>query len=206
VPDFDLDFGLAPNVELGLDGAWAIEGTPDREYALDHRAPDNLWLSSKVGLFDTRDDDGSGGHSARVGWAGGLQLGPRLPVAPDVRGIGFQALALLGRVTGRVRLVGNAGFLIDPGETPSRSRPTAALLGADASIDLDDGGIFSVDADLSYVAFLSSEKNQLTTTVGLVWAATPWLDLSANALLGFLAGGDRYGAYLGVSPKVPIFK
>src|SRR5438067_233072 len=56
VPDFDIDIGVLPNVELGLDGAWAVEGTPDDLYKLDHRAPDNIWLSSKVGIWDDKDD------------------------------------------------------------------------------------------------------------------------------------------------------
>jgi hypothetical protein len=194
---------LAPNVELGLDGAWAIEGTPDRLYALDHRSPDNLWLSSKIGLFDAREDSGES-KERRSGWAGGIQLGPRAPLAPDARGIGFQGLALLGRVHRRARVVGNVGGLVEPGLTPSRGRPTALLLGVDASVDLDAEGIWSIDADLSYVGFFTAERNQLSSTVGLVWAAFPWLDLSVNGLLGFLAGGDHYGAYLGVSPKVPL--
>jgi hypothetical protein len=205
MPDFDLDYGLAPNVEIGLDGAYAIEGTSDRPFSFDHKALDNLWISSKIGVFDVRDDAGAEGHVGRVGWAGGLQLGPRVALAPDTHGAGFQALALLGRVNGPLRVVMNAGGLVDPGDAPTRGRPTALLAGVDTSFDLDQESVFSIAADLSYVAFFGPDNNQLSTTAGLVWSILPWLDVSANGLLGLLSGGDHYGAYLGLSPKVRIF-
>jgi hypothetical protein len=124
--------------------------------------------------------------------------------APDAHGTGFQALALLGRVQGPLRLVLNGGGLIDPGEAPTHGRPTAVLAGVDASVDLDTASVWSISGDVSYVAFFGSDKNQLSTTAGLVWSITPWIDVSANGLLGFLAGGDHYGVYLGLSPRVPI--
>ncbi len=200
-PDFDVDVGLTSNVELGIDGAWAIEGTPDRLFALDHRAPDNIWLSSKVGLFDTRGDD----HDDGDAWAAGVQLGPRVALAPGARGAGFQALGLLGRSIKRVHGVLNVGGLVEPGAAISRQRPTALLVGVDLSVDLDEAGVFSIAADVSSVTFVSPEKNQLTSTAGLVWAAASWLDLSVTGLVGVLSGGDRYGGYLSVSPKVALF-
>ena len=72
-------------------------------------------------------------------------------------------------------------------------------------MDLDTEGVFSMAADLGGVAFVSPDRSQLTSTVGPVWSALPWLDVSASALIGFLAGGDLYGAFLTVSPKVPLF-
>ena len=197
VPDFDLDVGLAPNVELGLDGAFALEGTGSRLYALDHPAPDNLWLSSKIGLLDQA-HAGSGGA-----WAAGLQLGPRVPVAPGAHGIGLQALVLVGRSFGASHLVANAGVLVEPGAAVSHDRPSAILLGIDGQIPL--GGAWSLAADVSQVLFTSPDRHQLTSTVGLVLAAAPWLDVSLNGLVGFLAGGDRYGAFLGLSPRIPVF-
>jgi hypothetical protein len=201
LPDFDVDYGLLPNVEFGIDGAWAIEGTNERVFSLDHPAPDNLWFSSKLGLFDVRDDPGGQGHVGRSGFAGGLQLGPRVPVAPDAHGTGFQALALLGRVQGPLRVVVNVGALVEPGDAPTHDRPVAFLAGADLSVDLDESSEWSVVADVSLVAFSSREKSQLSTTSGIVWSCLPWLDLSVNGLVGVLSGGDRYGVLLGVSPQ-----
>lgn len=199
VPDFDVDVGIAPNVEIGLDGAWAVEGTPDSLYAFDHRAPDNLWLSSKIGLLDSKD------AANATAWAAGVQLGPRVAAAPDARGIGFQGLGLLGRAIGRTHTVLNLGGLVEPGAEIARARPTAVLAGVDFTVDLDEHGVFSIAADVSGVAFLSHDEDQLTSTAGLVWAALPWLDLSASGLVGVLAGGDRYGGYLNVSPKLRVF-
>src|SRR5262245_33332293 len=52
VPDVELDLGLTPDIELGIDAAYAIEGPDDGRLVLDHPAPDNIWLSSKLGLLD----------------------------------------------------------------------------------------------------------------------------------------------------------
>ncbi len=199
VPDFDVDVGLAPNVEVGVDGAWAIEGTPQRLYALDHRAPDNLWISTKVGLWEARN------AARKTVWAFGAQLGPRVPVAPDARGTGFEALALLGRGVGPMHLVLNLGGLVDSGAAVSQGRPVAVLTGVDASFDLDARGRFALAADLGGVFFVTGERAQLASTAGLVWSTTSWLDVGVSALTGFLAGGDRYGAIVNFSPKLPLF-
>jgi hypothetical protein len=45
----------------------------------------------------------------------------------------------------------------------------------------------------------------LLATAGLKWAASRSLDLSIVGLWGFLAGSDRYGALLGISPKIRLF-
>lgn len=199
VPDFDINVGLAPNVELGVDGAWAIEGTPDRFFSLDHRAPDNVWLSSKLGLWETRDS------AKQTAWAIGAQLGPRVAVAPGARGAGFQALALAGRTIRRAHVVLNVGGLLEPGAEVSRGRPTALLFGVDAQIDLDAKGTWSFAADVSGVFFVSPQKHQLAMTAGPVWAVASWVDVGVNGLLGFLDGGDQYGVMLLFSPRAAIF-
>ncbi len=199
VPDFDIDVGLTSNVELGIDGAWAMEGTPERPFSFDHTAPDNLWLSSKMGLWASRDT------AARTAWAFGAQLGPRVAVAPGARGAGFQALALLGRTMRRTHFVLNLGGLVEPGAEVSSGRPTAMLFGVDATFDLDAKGTWSIAADLGGVFFVSPQKNQLNSTAGIVWAAASWLDLSVSGLVGYLAGGDHYGALFNVSPKIAVF-
>ena len=53
--------------------------------------------------------------------------------------------------------------------------------------------------------FVSDDPHQLLATAGLKWAASPALDLSVVGLWGFLAGNDRYGALLGISPKLRLF-
>src|SRR5438874_2186170 len=52
LPDFELDLGLFPHLELDADGAFAIEGPPNASFTFDHTAPDSLWLSLKAG-FDS---------------------------------------------------------------------------------------------------------------------------------------------------------
>jgi len=55
------------------------------------------------------------------------------------------------------------------------------------------------------VRFVSSDPPQLLATTGIKFAATESLDLSVVILVGFLEGSDRYGALLGVSPKIHFF-
>ena len=196
-PDFDVDYGLAPNVELGVDGAWAIEGTEARLFAFDHRAPDNLWMSSKVGLW-AEDDD-----AASSGWAFGAQLGPRVGIAPGSHGAGFQSLLLLGRRVGRFHAVLNLGALVDP-EGDDHVRPRAVLTGIDAALDLDEHSVWSLTADVSGVFFWSPDRNQLGASAGIVCSVTSWLDVGALGLAGFLRGGDQWGAVMTLSPKLHL--
>jgi hypothetical protein len=57
IPDFELDFGILPNLELDIDGAYAIEGPRTGPFSFDHPAPDSLWLGAKIGVFDWTDDE-----------------------------------------------------------------------------------------------------------------------------------------------------
>jgi hypothetical protein len=55
------------------------------------------------------------------------------------------------------------------------------------------------------VRFVSSDPPQLLATTGITFSATESLDLSVVVLVGFLEGSDRYGALLGISPKIHFF-
>jgi hypothetical protein len=195
LPDFGLDLGVAPNVELGIDGAFALEGTEQRLYALDHASPDNIWLSSKIGVASWQ--------SATTGatWATGFQLGPKIAAAQDARGAGFEGLVLVGRSRGRTHVVLNVGGFVDPGAEISRGRPAAMESGIDVEAPLDDAGTWTMLADLSAVYFLSGQPHQLQTTFGPQWSAGDALDLSVQALFGILSHNDHYGALLVVSPR-----
>jgi hypothetical protein len=48
---------------------------------------------------------------------------------------------------------------------------------------------------------LGPDPNDVHGTLGIDLAATDWLDFSLVGFYGFLPGGDRYGAFLGVTPK-----
>jgi len=69
-PDFELDIGILPNVELEIDGAYNVEGPASGDLSFDHGSPDNLWVATKLGIYDERNDDD------KTGWAVGAQLGP----------------------------------------------------------------------------------------------------------------------------------
>src|SRR5690349_10275820 len=42
IPDAELDVGLLPDLEIDLDGAFALEGPDGGALSFDHLAPDNL--------------------------------------------------------------------------------------------------------------------------------------------------------------------
>lgn len=198
-PDFDIDFAVTETVILGLDGAITNDVTPYAPYTFDRLRAENLWANSKVRLFDSVDD------MALTSTSAGLQLGPRFPTAPGNRGAGFQALGLAGRKIGHTSGVINLGGMIDSGDSIARGRPVAVLAGFDLVAALGETGLLSLMADLSGTFFFSGEKHQLATTFGPVVAAAPWLDISLNALVGFLGGGDHLGAYVQLTPKVALF-
>ncbi|RYE84652.1 MAG: hypothetical protein EOO75_17865 [Myxococcales bacterium] len=176
-----------------------MEGTEERLLAFDHRAPDNLWLSAKVGLWQNVNE---ARHRA---WAVGAQLGPRVAIAPGAHGAGFQGLMLVGQTVSGVHIVGNLGGIVDPGAEVSRGRPVAVLSGVDISSSLGGSDRWSFSLDLSGVFFVSPEKNQLVTTFGPTWAATPWLDVGVSGLFSVLEGGDRYGGYVSLAPKLTLW-
>jgi hypothetical protein len=199
IPDFELDFGILPNLELDIDGAYAIEGPQTGPFSFDHAAPDSLWLGAKIGVFDWTDDD------AKSSWALGLQVGPKLPVASGSHGIGGEALVLIGHAFYRTHLVLNAGVFADPFPDATSNRPIGLELGLDLNQDLDKAGRFSLTGELSGVRFVSSDPPQLLATTGITFSATESLDLSLVLLVGFLEGSDRYGALFGISPKFHLF-
>jgi len=199
IPDFELDFGILPNLELDIDGAYAIEGPQTGPFSFDHAAPDSLWLGAKIGVFDWTDDE------AKSSWALGLQIGPKLPTASGSHGVGGEALVLIGHAFYRTHLVLNAGAFADPFPDATSKRPIGIELGLDLDQDLDKAGRFSLTGELSGVRFVSSDPPQLLATTGITFSATESLDLSVVVLVGFLEGSDRYGALLGVSPKIHFF-
>ena len=199
VPDIEVDVGLAPGVEIDIDGAYALEGPDDGSFSFDHAAPDDLWVAAKLGLYDEADE------ATDAGWALGAQLGPKLPVARDTRGIGYEGLLLVGRHWGSdTHLVLNVGGLVDPGAAVASKRPVGLEGGVDLSLALR-GTSLSVSGELGGVRFFSADAHQLHATAGIVWASTSAVDISLVGLVGFLRGGDRAGVLLGVSPKIALW-
>lgn len=199
IPDFELDVGLLPALELDLDGAYAIEGPAAGPFSFDHPAPDSLWPSVKLGIYDHPTEGGG------IAYAIGAQVGPKLPIAAGAHGIGLESLLLLGGVWHRLQLVLNLGGFVDPAPDAASARPRGLEAGLDVTQKLNDTGQLSVTAELSAVRFTSGDPAQLLATGGITWAAAPYLDLSVVGLVGLLGGSDRYGLLVGLSPKVHLF-
>ncbi|MFL5305089.1 MAG: hypothetical protein ACJ8F1_07735 [Polyangia bacterium] len=199
VPDFELDLGLLPWLEIDLDGAYAVEGPATGPFSLDHSAPDALWLSAKLGVYGIHDAGGA------FGAALGFQVGPKLPVAPGAHGLGVESLVLTGGMVGRLTAVLNLGGFIDPAPNAISGRQTGVEAGLDLQFRLDAQNRFGLTGELGGTHFISPDPDQLQATLGFVWSVRPTLDLSLTGLIGSLSGGDRYGLLLGVSPKVRLF-
>lgn len=199
IPDFELDLGLTEDVELDIDGSNNVEGGADGRLSFDHVAPDNLWIATKLGLWDARD------QSARTAWAFGVQLGPKLPMASDARGVGYEALALLGRTIGPTQLALNVGGLVDPGQYVTKGRP----IGVESGLDLNTAigrSPFSVLGEIGGIHYFSNNADQLSATLGLAWQATDAFEISVVGLAGLLPHGDRGAVLLGFSPKLALWK
>src|SRR5262249_26724762 len=156
--------GLMSNVELDIDGEFAVGGPNDGALIIDRWAPDNLWTSIKAGLLDFVDP------VTHVPWTSGIQLGPKLPLAVGNRGVGVEGLLLLGCRVSKTELVFNMGGLIDPEPDPHSRRPRAVEGGIDLDRPLVDSGRWSITAELGGVRYFSPDSDQLTTTVGITFS------------------------------------
>ena len=200
VPDIELSLGLAPNVNLEIDTAYAIEGPPVGRFSFDHPAPDNLWLSSKLGLAEWRNVE------ARSAWAIGMQLGPKVPLAPGARGVGYELVTLVGRDIDRTHLVLNAGGFVDPSPDGTRARTTAIEGGLDLDLDLDGIDRWSLLSELGFTRFFSGDAPQAHLTGGFQCSVSKYLDLSLIGLVGLARAGDRGGVLLGITPRVSLWE
>jgi hypothetical protein len=200
LPDAEINLGLTNRVEIDIDFAFGFEGHPGRAFTFDHVVTDNVWLATKLGLWDQRDD------VARTAWAFGVQLGPKLPVATGAYGIGYEALLLFGRTIRTTHLVLNVGALVDPGAEVARRRPIGVEYGLDLDQDLGRDSDFSILAELGGIHYFTPDPDQLQFTCGLQWSASDLLDLSLSGLIGLPPGSDHYAVLLGVSPKVRLWQ
>jgi len=203
IPDFELDLGLTRNVELDLDGAYALEAPGPGSFKFEDATPDNLWPALKIGLYDWVDEGKS--PDELVAWAIGTQVGPKIPAAPGSHGVGFEGLVLVGHVVRRAHFVLNAGSFVDPSPAPGANRPIGIELGLDFDRDLDRAGHYQVTGELSGVRFVSSDPHQLLATAGLGWTPTPATQVTIVGLVGFVEGSDRYGLLLGLNQKIGIW-
>jgi hypothetical protein len=196
-PDFELDLGLLSNLELDIDGEFAVAGPDTGEFTFDRTAPDNLWTSLKLGLLDVGDDAGA--------WTAGIQLGPKLPLAHGNMGVGVEGLVLIGWRIRQTQLVLNLGGLLDPIPDPSMPRPAAFEGGLGIARPLDADQRWTLTGEISGVRYVSPDNDQLNFTIGVTWSPTDTLDVSVMALGGVLSGGDRWGLLIGISPKAQLW-
>ena len=197
-PDFDVSIGLTANAELELNGTFGVGQHGAAEVL------DNTLLALRVGIVDAHD-----APKSPNAWAAGVQVGTRLPTLPGARGIGVEALTIVGRTQGKVHLFLQSGLLVDCAQVDDGgtrgARPTAIEVGVDLDVDLDDRDVWSAKAQLGGARFFSPDDPQLHLVAGPAVKITPSVELSAIALLGFLKGSDRLGLLVGASTRFKTF-
>jgi hypothetical protein len=200
LPDWEIDVGLLPRLELDIDGAFALE--PLRYGTAGPAFGEPLWASFKIGLVDLKDVG-----PARAA-ALGLQIGPRLPVGAGLRGTGYEALVLAGVDLGAAHLVFNAGGLVDPASTTSLTHATAALAGVDVELDLwgasSPWSVLVEAGGAHYFSNFAALPDQLAFTAGLAYDAG-WAQWSIVSLVAPVGVSDRAGVLLGFSPRIGPF-
>jgi hypothetical protein len=197
IPDFELNFGVHPRLELGLDGTIAFEGSTGGPYVLERPALDTLWLSAKIGIYSER--------VRSTLWAVGLQLGPKLPTSAS-RGVGVESVALVEHTRSRLHLVLNGGGFVDPPPDPDCAYPKAIEGGIDLALDLNATASTTLTGELAGIYYFSADPYQLTGTVGLKHAVDDRFDISLLVLVGQINGTLHYGLLVGLSPKFRLWR
>jgi hypothetical protein len=198
-PDTEIDLGIADDLELDLDLAYGVEAAGVGVFSASHSTLDNAWLSTKIGLAAFRDP------AQKTDFAVGLQMGPKVPLAKDARGVGYEALVLLGYGVSRTHFVLNLGGLVDPGVEVFRRRPAGIEIGLDIDQDLDRDGVVSLLGEIAGVHYTSRDPDQFQVTYGVQLEPDPDLDLSLVGLAGAPPGTDRWGILFGFSPKFTLW-
>jgi hypothetical protein len=196
-PDFYLSLGLTESIELDVSGEFAIGGPEDGEFVFDRTSPDNTWASLKFGLLDF-------GERADA-LAFGIQVGPQFPTAHDNRGLGFEGLLLLGWRVRDTSVVLNAGGFVDPLPDAVNPRPAGFEGGLDLWSPLDQAERWALTGEITGARYLTSQRDQLNFTLGITWSPSERLDVSVLALGSALRGGDRWGMFFALSPKVQLW-
>jgi hypothetical protein len=198
VPDFETSLGLGPHFELEVDGTFGFDDVAKPVFL------DNTLVALRIAMFDEPDAPDS-----TSAWSGGVQAGLRLPTLPQRRELGFEALAIVGRSTGKMHVFGQAGTIVDPLEpVPGRStlvRPVGIEAGINMDLDLGSRDVWGLTAEVGLIKYLSPQLDQLHFAGGPLFKITPWLGLSLLGLVGVLKGGDRLGLLLGLDTRFRVF-
>ncbi|MDB4946270.1 MAG: hypothetical protein JWP97_5804 [Labilithrix sp.] len=197
-PDFELSVGIASHAELEIDGTFGFEHFATPQFL------DNTLIALRIGLVDFHDKPGT-----ENAWAAGLQVGPRLPTLAGARGVGLEALGIVGRSQGKMHLFAQGGVLVDSTQRDESGslepRPEAIEGGLDLDLDLGETDTWSLKAELAGALYVSADDPQLQATLGPAYKVSDALELSAIGFAGFLKGGDRLGLLLGVATRFRAF-
>src|SRR5258708_32053362 len=80
VPDFEIDLGILRNLELDLDGSYALEAPGPGSLKFEDAAPDNLWPALKIRVAHWADEGKD--PEALTACARGAQVGANMCPGP----------------------------------------------------------------------------------------------------------------------------
>ena len=199
-PDVELDLGLTRDVELDLDGSFALASPGTEALTPLTPSPDNLWLSLKVGLIGNRH------RREREAWGLGFQAGPRIAVAPGFEGLGAEVMVLVARHERRLHLAASVGGYIEPRNPATASTQRAAIAALDLTVELDASSTWLLHAELYGVLANDSDAHEAGVSAGLEWAVSPSLSVSSTVVAGWSNGGPSAGLLLGFSPSFQLWR
>ncbi len=185
-PDLEIDLGLLRRLELGVDGQWGVNNAGD-----DWAATDQMWLSFKHLLYDER--------LGSTAFALGVQHGPRVAATPTSKGLGYEALAMVGVRREAWQALVSLGCGLDPHDTALGLRPWVVM----GSVDLD----WSLSDTWSLEAQLLDAQGPgapgWVESAGVAWQ-TGSRQLRMGGTTGYAGSQWAPGLYVGFSQKLDL--
>lgn len=197
-PDIEAAFGLSAFAQLQIDTSLGFDQDTGEKLVF----LENTWTSLKLGIVDEV-------HPVtKHAWAGGVQVGPKLPTAYGAHGPGFEGVAIAGRSAGGIHLFAQAGFVLEPFLSTldfARYRPFGVEGGFDLDLDLDSNDRWSLKSELGGTRYFQPRVFEIHLTAGVGFKVVPWLELTALIVSG-VGQGDRFGGLVGVAPRFDVIK
>jgi hypothetical protein len=198
--DVELDVGILPRVEFDLDTSLWTSSVGLGTFQPGPAQFDNVWAGLKIGLV-------TGGRPGAPGaWGVGVQLGPRIALAPDAQGLGAEVLVIVEwtRRWGTVSL--NVGGFSEPRQAGLHEVSRALVGAVDLAIPLGRSDVWTLTAEGFGVLNELTAQRELGASVGIACACSTHLGASLTALGGWIGDGPALGVLLGLSPQVRAWR
>lgn len=183
LPDFALGLGVLRWLEVDIDTSFAQTniGRSNAEFV-----GEPVWLACRFDLYDFKD------KKTESTFGIGAQVGPRLPSIHNARGVGIEALGLVGGGSKSLHVVANLGSTVDASQSPSIN------YGINVEYELELRHKWSLLGEIAGAHYFGDEDpDVLLLNVGFAAELSDDLRLDMMALTGPVFAGDRFGLVAG---------